>query len=760
MVVDFWKKHYSASRMTLAVQSNQPTHEMVKLIDDLFGKIPTDNKPAPKFKAHDDPFYQDLFHQIFKVVSVSSTKKIIFLWHLPSIIKFYKIKPLEYISWVVGHEGKGMLINYLRKLNYALELEAGVEDDFCNNSIYSIFSLGIELTDLGFENVDRVIELTFGFLNLVRKNGVSEHIFKQIQILAQSNFDFAESKKAIDHVTELSENMLLYDEEDYLSGPSLYSEYSEETIKIFLNLISAKRVSIFISAKTFDNSDVFTEDPIFETKYLTETITEDMENKWSTMKPHPFFKIEVENQFLTTDFSILPLDVDTKYPEKIFENDCIELWYKQDNNFKLPKSYVMFYFISALSSKSVDNYLCLKLLFDSLKFLISEDTYPAVMAQLNYSIEVFMNGFELSFNGFNEKLPMLIDIVINSLNNFKSLMTEDIFEMIKSKAINKLKNGTYNLDYVSTDLKNSLIEDTYWNVNKRLLCLENLTYKQLLTFYEQFKHLYCRTLIQGNINQNQAIDITKKVVSILNYKPLAKECFPVFSVKRLNQGDYRVKLQNYNPNDNNSMAYKYYQFDKSEIQNTVKYQILQAIIEESAFNELRTHLCLGYDVQLNLTDAYERYGFCFIVAHQEKKFETQFIFDRMDDFLESFWDTFNKPIKVNNVRDALIALKEAPDDSLEQEFDKYKNEIIRERFKFDILEIEIEALKKLTFDDVKNLKDGFIGGRSFSVEIVGNDTDDAVDDSPPPTKRVCLRQDKNYVLIENLDEFKNSLNSY
>lgn len=756
-VVDFWKTHYSASRMTLAVQSKQSTHEMVEWIDGLFSDVPTDNKPPPEFKINSEPFCLDLFHKIFKIESVSLTKKLVLSWYLPSVIKLYKTKPLEYISWIIGHEGKGTLISYLRKLNYAMELEAGVEDDFYSNSIYSIFCISIELTDLGYKNVYEIIELTFGYLNLVRENGISEHIFQQIKILAENNFNFAENKTAIDHVKELSENMLIYDVEDYLGGPSLFYEYSPETIAHFLGLLTANRVGIFIFSKEFDNLDQFIKDPIFGTKYLAESLTEELKNKWLTIEPNPFFKIQSENQFVTTDFSILSQTTEIKYPEKIFENSHIELWHKQDSYFKLPKTYAMFHFITPLPSKSLENYVMLNLFLDTVIFLLSENVYPAELARLGYSVQMLISGFDLTFIGFNEKLPLLIDIVINCLKDYKNLMSEDIFCMVKSKTINRHKNNQYDLEYVASDLKNSLIQDPDWCLDEQLNYLEQIEYKHILALNEQLNSCYCRALIQGNINQTQAIDISKRIVSILNYQPLDKECFPVVLIKRLPKGDHRIKRANYNPKDINSLAYKYYQFDKSEIQNSAKYHVLQAIIEEAAYNELRTKQCLGYDVELNVSRNYGHYGFYFIVAHQKTKFETLYVFDRMDKFLKEFWKNFNDPEEVNKVRNALITLKASSDDSLYQEFNRNRNEILEQCFKFNRLELEIEALKNLQFEDVENLKKGFLDGRIFSIEIIGNVNTENENKDSPPIKKKCFLENINVTYIKNFKKFKYTL---
>lgn len=762
MVVDFWKNHYTANRMTLAVQSKLSTHETFEMINDLFSEVPTTDQPPPEFKINQEPFCMDLFHKIYKVKTVTSSKRIILYWYLPPVIHLYKIKPLQYISWVLGHEGKGTLISYLRKLKYAMELKAEIDDDFYNTKIYSIFSVDIELTDLGLEYMNKVIELTFSYLNLMREKGVSEDIYKQIQIIAENEFNFAENVTAVDHVTELSQNMLMYDEEDYLSGPLLYLEYSPETIAKFLNLLTANRVAVFVLSNKFENVQSFLNDPIFGTKYLPESFTEELENKWLTVEPHPFFEIHSENQYLTTQFSILPQSNDMKYPEKIYENDYIELWYKQDSHFKLPKTYAMFKFITPLPSKSLVNYMCLELFWDSALFLLKEETYSAVITELHYSVEILKTGFEITFHGFNEKLPLLIDIVIQCLKNYESLITEEIFTMIKSKAINSLKNFRYDLDYVTFDLQRSLIEDPNWDLEQRINCINDIDYKQLLTFYKQLKDLYCQALIQGNINQTQAINISEKIVSTLNYQPLDKKSYPNMSIKRLNQGDCRIQMLNKNPTDKNCIVFKYYQFDKNELNDSVKYFVLESLVQESAFNELRTKQCLGYDVEFSVANNQQHYGFYLKVAHQLDKFDTQFVFNRIDEFIKQFWENFDDPDEVNKVKDALIALKSVPDDSLLQEFNRNKKEIIKNRFKFNLLEIEIEALKNLKFEDIKNLKDGFFLVRGFSIEIIGNVTtkDKDEDNLDPPFKKICLEEKNNFTYISSIEEYKSKLNSY
>ena len=46
-------------------------------------------------------------------------------WSLPPQSRHYKIKPLHYLGWLVGHEGQGSILSYFKKQDWAHEIYAG-----------------------------------------------------------------------------------------------------------------------------------------------------------------------------------------------------------------------------------------------------------------------------------------------------------------------------------------------------------------------------------------------------------------------------------------------------------------------------------------------------------------------------------------------------------------------------------------------------------------------------------------------------------
>ena len=74
------------------------------------------------------------------------------LFQLPSLTNQYRSKADEYLSHLVGHEGKGSLLSALKAKGWASELSAGVgESGYDRNTAAYVFEVHINLTQAGFE---------------------------------------------------------------------------------------------------------------------------------------------------------------------------------------------------------------------------------------------------------------------------------------------------------------------------------------------------------------------------------------------------------------------------------------------------------------------------------------------------------------------------------------------------------------------------------------------------------------------------------
>ena len=84
--------------------------------------------------------------------SVKEGHQIMALFQLPSLTNQYRSKADEYLSHLVGHEGKGSLLSALKAKGWASELSAGVgESGYDRNTAAYVFEVHVNLTQAGFE---------------------------------------------------------------------------------------------------------------------------------------------------------------------------------------------------------------------------------------------------------------------------------------------------------------------------------------------------------------------------------------------------------------------------------------------------------------------------------------------------------------------------------------------------------------------------------------------------------------------------------
>ena len=71
-------------------------------------------------------------------------------FQLPSLFHAYKAKPDDYISHLVGHEGRGSLLSALKAKGWASAISAGVsESGYERNSAVYMFEVTVTLTEAG-----------------------------------------------------------------------------------------------------------------------------------------------------------------------------------------------------------------------------------------------------------------------------------------------------------------------------------------------------------------------------------------------------------------------------------------------------------------------------------------------------------------------------------------------------------------------------------------------------------------------------------
>uniref|UniRef100_H2N7E9 Nardilysin convertase n=1 Tax=Pongo abelii TaxID=9601 RepID=H2N7E9_PONAB len=635
---EFWLRYYSAHYMTLVVQSKETLDTLEKWVTEIFSQIPNNGLPRPNFGHLTDPFDTPAFNKLYRVVPIRKIHALTITWALPPQQQHYRVKPLHYISWLVGHEGKGSILSFLRKKCWALALFGGNgETGFEQNSTYSVFSISITLTDEGYEHFYEVAYTVFQYLKMLQKLGPEKRIFEEIQKIEDNEFHYQEQTDPVEYVENMCENMQLYPLQDILTGDQLLFEYKPEVIGEALNqLVPQKANLVLLSGANEGKCDL--KEKWFGTQYSIE----DIENSWaelwnSNFELNPDLHLPAENKYIATDFTLKAFDCpETEYPVKIVNTPQGCLWYKKDNKFKIPKAYIRFHLISPLIQRSAANVVLFDIFVNILTHNLAEPAYEADVAQLEYKLVAGEHGLIIRVKGFNHKLPLLFQLIIDYLAEFNS--TPAVFTMITEQLKKTYFNILIKPETLAKDVRLLILEYARWSmIDKYQALMDGLSLESLLSFVKEFKsQLFVEGLVQGNVTSTESMDFLKYVVDKLNFKPLEQEMPVQFQVVELPSGHHLCKVKALNKGDANSEVTVYYQSGTRSLREYTLMELLVMHMEEPCFDFLRTKQTLGYHVYPTCRNTSGILGFSVTVGTQATKYNSEVVDKKIEEFLSSF----------------------------------------------------------------------------------------------------------------------------
>ncbi|XP_049443655.1 nardilysin-like [Epinephelus fuscoguttatus] len=736
---DFWRRYYSAHYMTLSVQSKETLDTLEQWVRDIFIKVPNNGEPRADFSHLLQPFDTPAFNKLYRVVPVRKVHALTISWAVPPQGKHYRVKPLHYISWLIGHEGTGSILSLLRKKCWALALFGGnSETGFDQNTTYSIFSISITLTDQGYQNFYQVVHFVFQYLKMLQTLGPQQRIYEEIQKIEANEFHYQEQTDPIEFVENICENMQLFPKEDFLTGDQLMFEFDPQVISAALSPLTPDRANLLLLSPENEGHCTLKE-KWFGTSYSMEDIPEEWAQRWTgDFELHPELHLPAENKFIATDFTLKTSDCpDTEFPVRIMNNERGCLWYKKDNKFKIPKAYIRFNLISPMIQKSPENLVLFDLFVNILAHNLAEPAYEADVAQLEYKLVAGEHGLVIRLKGFNHKLPLLLKLIVDHLADFSA--EPGVFNMFSEQLKKTYFNILIKPERLGKDVRLLILEHCRWSViQKYQAVMKGLTVDDLMTFVTGLKaELYAEGLVQGNFTSMESKEFLQYFIDKLQFQPLSAEVPVLFRVVELPQKHHLCKVKSLNKGDANSEVTVYYQSGLKNLKEHALMELMVMHMEEPCFDFLRTKETLGYQVYPTCRNTSGVLGFSVTVETQATKFSTELVEAKIEEFLVSFGERLSglSEEAFRTQVTALIKLKECEDAHLGEEVDRNWFEVVTQQYVFKRLNKEIEALKLFSQEELVSwFLEHRNNSRKLSVHVVGFGVEE---NDPPEPSNAC-----------------------
>ncbi|KAL5471496.1 hypothetical protein EMCRGX_G029619 [Ephydatia muelleri] len=410
-LLKFHSQYYSSNLMTLAVLGRGNLDELADLVKSLFQ--PVLNKRLPVFEFS-EPLSSDELQMWIEVVPVKEMREIRMEFPIPDIHEHYKANPLFYVAHLLGHEGQGSILSYLKMKGWCNSLVAGPSDGAKG---FAFFIVNMELTEEGEDHLNEIVMAVFQFINMLQREGPKQWIYQECSDLLAMEYQFKDketSRKTVEHVAR---NIHEYSSTDVLSGPYLMSEFRPDLISSAMERLRPHLLRVFHISKKFDGLTT-QEEPWYGVKYTSRRIDQRVLDQWTEAPPIPQLHLPPINEFIPTNFDQCPVDRASPYPVLIKNTDMSRVWFQQDTTFLLPKAGLYFLITTPAAYRDPTSW-CLTLLFvQMLKDAVNEYAYNAELAGISYTISVSVYGIKLELFGFQHKQPLLLDKLVTRMANF------------------------------------------------------------------------------------------------------------------------------------------------------------------------------------------------------------------------------------------------------------------------------------------------------------------------------------------------------
>jgi len=368
------------------------------------------------------------------------------------------------------------------------------------------------------------------------------------------------------------------------------------------------------------------------------------------------------------NFPVTPDASDQHVPSLIEGSDnLLAMWHLQDQSRRSPRTEVRVRIISPLATENPEN----STLNDLFSLLVSEilrdESYMALVAELEVMIDSFENGQIIHVFGFSHKLPQLltvvfktfVDLALSGKKSRRKSQDKSIDELVdapvfyaqlESLALAYFNEGAQfqSSGMLSSAMYRVLVKDTI-HPESKATATDKIEPGHLAEYaYKFLKRCKVEVLVTGNVDMKEASAMfasIKDSLDIIESAPIPSSEIPVFNMinvpvsKVIDSNDDWYALSGLvHPLE--ALEFPghsvdlYFHIGEDNIKSRVLVNLIEQVMREPLYAELRTRQQLGYMVKCSTVSLYGKLG--YVIELTSGKHGPQFLAQDVDNFLLQF----------------------------------------------------------------------------------------------------------------------------
>ncbi|QSX35950.1 insulinase family protein [Shewanella sedimentimangrovi] len=685
----FYREHYSANLMTLCLVAPLSLERQESLARQYFASISNHNlsKSYP-----DEPLYRkEQLCQWVQIVPLKEQKRLTMSFALPGIDRYYRHKPLTYVSHLLGNESPGSLLSYLKEQGWVNQLSAG---GGINGYNFKDYNISFQLTDRGLQHLDDIILASFEYISLVREQGLEDWRYQERSNLLALAFRYQEQIKVLDLASHLSINMHHYHCEDLVFGDYRMDGLDKAEVLTLLDMMTAENMRLQLVSQEVDTSN---RAAWYHTPYEVKAFSAGEMARWRVDGIRAELKLPEPNPFIVSDSQARPDKAGAPVPITVAEAPGYRIWHKKDDEFNVPKGHLYLSLDSEQASPTPRHAALTRLYVEMLLDYLTEPTYQAEVAGLSYNIYPHQGGLTLHLTGFTGNQETLLALLIDKARerNF----TQERFNIIKRQLLRSWYNSAQAkpISQLFTSLTVTLQRRSY-EPRRMAEMLEDITLEDLhehvRSFYER---IYLEGLVYGDWLEEEAKALGKRLSHLLSLvsSPSGESARELIDLR----GNGTL-LRELSIAHQDSAILVYYQSPVANPQKMALFSLLNHAMSSTFFHELRTKQQLGYMVGTGYLPLNRHPGMIFYI--QSPTAGPLQLLEAIDEFIADFSYAIMQITKEQweDTKSGLINQIMEHDANLKTRSQRYWSSIGNKDYGFNQRELVVEEIEQLTRADL------------------------------------------------------------
>ena len=650
-LIAFYETHYSANVMKLVLTSENSLDQMETWTKTYFTEIKNKNLTATSYPV--EFLKEENVFRLLKIEPINDLQQLTLEFPLPDFTSEFKSKPVTIIGSLIGHEGEGSLLQYLKSQGWATSLSSGGDTKSPN---YGSFGISIALTPLGLDHYKEIIELFFAYVDLLKTSDYPFYYFEEEKTMSELDQIYSNKGDGSRLASGLAAQMFYYPDE--LAGRVYYMFEKPDEAK-YRHYLSYLKPSNFIATLMAKGVETDAVEKYYGVNY---SYTKDAEfaNKLSTLTSNGLFKLPAKNEFIPKNMKIPSKEVKADVsPEKIIDEAGLVLYYSDDFEFLRPKVTARFKMRFPLEMMNIENRVLLDFYTSVVKESMQSMAYPARLAGLNYSFDSGYEGVYFTISGYNQSIEKMTREMARQMKDFD--VSDEVFSGIKDLKLRNIKNVSKSDAYrQARNYGEAMTNKVYFDVKDRIEVAEQITLDQLKTFAQTlYAQVFVEALVHGDYGKEEAIVLARTLTDALGSKAIPSE--QTFSQTALRMEKPETLFYTDQIEVNNSVLSKTYIVGDDSPESRAAGMILSEFVGTPFFTEMRTNQQLGYIVWGGAYQFRKELAFAFII--QSAEYSADDLEHRADTFIATYpelWKALSDEDFENLRQSAINELEKKP----------------------------------------------------------------------------------------------------